>query len=93
MTEGVEREVHDSRIYEHTTWVRATLGNGGFFFPIAELGDFVHTGDVLGKVVDPLTDASFDVISPRSGEVIGMSVSRPVLPGYALYHLAWHDSE
>ena len=34
-----------------------------------------------------------DVVSPMDGEIIGMAVSQPVLSGYALFHLAWHDSD
>ena len=93
MTEQADREIPDARVYERSRWVRAAVGNGGFFFPTAKLGDVVRTGDSLGKIVDPLTDAVFEVISPISGEIIGMAVPQPVLSGYALFHLAWHDSD
>ena len=93
MIEQAEREIPDARIYERSRWVRADLGNGGFFFPTAELGDVVRVGDSLGKIVDPLTDESFEVVSPIAGKVIGMAVSKPVLSGFALFHLAWHDSD
>ncbi len=93
MTEQADREIPDARVYERSRWVRAAVGNGGFFFPTAILGDIVRTDDSLGKIVDPLTDAEFDVISPISGEIIGMAVPQPVLSGYALFHLAWHDSD
>jgi predicted deacylase len=93
MTEQADREILDARIYERSQWVRTAAGNGGFFFPTSKLGDIVRTGDSLGKIVDPLTDVAFEVISPISGEIIGMAVSQPVLSGYALFHLAWHDSD
>ena len=93
MTKQADREIPDARIYERSRWVRAALGNAGFFFPTASLGDIVRTGDSLGKIVDPLTDASFDVLSPIAGEIIGMAVPQPVLSGYALFHLAWHESD
>jgi predicted deacylase len=92
MTGGVDQEIPAARVYERSRWVRAAVGKGGFFFPAAELGDMVKTGDSLGRIVDPLTDESFDVISPIPGEIIGMAVPQPVLSGYALFHLAWHDS-
>ncbi|MDX1404983.1 MAG: succinylglutamate desuccinylase/aspartoacylase family protein, partial [Woeseiaceae bacterium] len=38
MSNRPDREIPDSRIYERSTWIRAAAGNGGFFFPIAELG-------------------------------------------------------
>ncbi len=91
MTEQADREIPDARVYERSRWVRTAVGNGGFFFPTAKLGDIVRTGDSLGRIVDPLTDATFEVISPISGEIIGMAVPQPVLSGYALFHLAWHD--
>jgi predicted deacylase len=93
MIEQAEQEIPDARIYERSRWVRTNLGNGGFFFPTAGLGDIVRVGDSLGKIVDPLTDESFEVVSPIAGEVIGMAVSQPVLSGYALYNVAWHNPE
>jgi hypothetical protein len=91
MIDRAEEEVPDARVYEKSRWVRATRGEGGFFFPSAELGDVVDKGDLLGTVVDPLTDERFDVVAPFAGEVLGMSVPQPVLSGYALFHLGWHE--
>ena len=45
------------------------------------------------SVHDPLTDESYTVVSSVSGEIIGMAFSRPVLSGYALYHVAWHTPD
>ena len=91
MTDQEEVEIPDTRVYEKSSWVRVAVGNGGFFFPSVGLGDFVEDGQVLGKVVDPLTNESFEVVSSIPGEVIGMALPQPVLSGYALIHLAWHD--
>ena len=93
MTEGREIEIPESRVYERSRWVRAPMGQGGFFFPEAGLGKIVEKGEVLGRIVDPLTDESHAVVSSVSGEIIGMAFSRPVLSGYALYHVAWHTSD
>jgi predicted deacylase len=93
MTDHEEREIPDTRIYEKSRWVRAGLRQGGFFFPTAELGDIVQVGDVLGTVVDPLTDEIHEVVSPIPGEIIGMAVPQPVLSGYALFHIGWHDTD
>lgn len=93
MTEQADREIPDARVYERSRWIRTAADNGGFFFPTAKLGDLVLTGDSLGKIVDPLTDEIFEVRAPIPGEIIGMAVPQPVLSGYALFHLAWHDSE
>ena len=93
MIDQEEREVPETRIYERSRWVRAARDSGGFFFPTSKLGDVVEQGDVLGVVVDPLTDERSDVVASVSGEIIGMAVSQPVLSGYALFHLAWHADD
>jgi len=93
MTDRAEQEIPDARIYEKSRWVRAAPREGGFFFPAAELGGVVAEGELLGVIVDPLTDESYDVISPLAGEIVGMAVPRPVLSGYALFHLAWHHPD
>jgi predicted deacylase len=93
MVDRKEQEIPDARIYQKSKWVRAGTRQGGFFFPTAKLGNIVQAGDVLGTVVDPLTDESHKVVSPISGEIIGMAVPQPVLSGYALFHLGWHDTD
>jgi predicted deacylase len=93
MTDRPQKEIPESRVYERSRWVRVSRGEGGFFFPDAGLGKIVKKGDVLGEVVDPLTDESRAVVSNVDGEIIGMAFSRPVLSGYALYHVAWHTSD
>ena len=93
MTDRAEMEIHDSRVYERSRWVRVPIGKGGFFFPEAGLGAVVKKGEMLGTIVDPLTDEVHTVVSNIDGEIIGVAFSRPVLSGYALYHVAWHTSE
>jgi predicted deacylase len=91
MIDAPEQEVPATRIYERSRWVRVPPDNGGFFFPDVSLGAKVEPGDKLGRIIDPLTDAEFAVLSTVSGEVIGMALAQPVLMGYALFHIAWHD--
>ena len=91
MTDDRDKEVPETRVYELTKWIRVPIDNGGFFFPEAELGDEVVSGDRIGHIIDPLTDAIFEITSPMQGEIIGMAVSQPVLSGYALFHIAWHE--
>jgi predicted deacylase len=91
MIDSPETEVPDTRIYERSRWVRVPPDNGGFFFPDVALGDRVEPGDKLGRIVDPLTDEEFAVLSSLSGEVIGMALAQPVLMGYALFNIAWHE--
>lgn len=93
MTDRPEMEIPESRIYERSRWVRVPRRSGGFFFPEAGLGAMVREGDALGSVVDPLTDEAHTVTSNVDGEIIGMAFSRPVLSGYALFHVAWHTED
>lgn len=93
MTDDAELEIPAARIYQRSSWVRAAPRQGGFFFPTVELGGLVSKGDRLGRVVDPLTDEAHEIVAPRDGEIIGMSVPQPVLSGYALIHLGWHEAE
>lgn len=93
MTSQKEREIPNARVYERSRWVRVPVGDGGFFFPTASLGDKVAAGDLLGTVLDPLTDNAVEILSPLAGEVIGIAAPQPVLSGYALFNLAWHESD
>jgi predicted deacylase len=93
MTDRPEKEIPESRVYERSRWVRVSIGEGGFFFPETGLGAVVKKGETLGTIVDPLTDETHKVVSTVEGEVIGTAFSRPVLSGYALYHVAWHTAE
>jgi predicted deacylase len=88
MTNGsVAEKIPESRIYTSTTWVRVPFGAGGYFFPEAELGQAVKTGDILGIIIDPLTDRQTEIEATASGEVIGMAAAQIVLSGYALVNL------
>lgn len=89
MIDAPKHTVSEDAVYDRSTWVRAGLEESGFFFPAARLGDEVRAGEVLGRVVDPLTDIEYPISAPRAGRLIGMAVSRPVLSGYGLFHIAW----
>ena len=62
---------------------------GSSLFADVKLGDQVREGDLLGRIVDPLTDEVRNVVAPRDATVAGMAVPRPVPSGYGLVHLAW----
>jgi hypothetical protein len=51
------------------------------------LGRIVEPGDLLGTVVDPLTNQQQEIHSPLRGRIIGMALDQFVMPGYATYHI------
>jgi hypothetical protein len=88
MVEGpAELQVPDSRIYTDTQWVRVPVGAGGFFFPSVKLGDTVEPDQVIGTIIDPLTDRHTVIRASEEGEIIGLAAAQIVLSGYALVHL------
>ena len=93
MIKSAESEVPESNIYRRGRWVRVGRQEGGFFFPEKKLGDEVAKGDVLGYVVDPLTDERHEIVAPFEGDIIGMAVPQVVLSGYGIFHLGLHDFE
>jgi predicted deacylase len=82
-----ELEVPDSRIYTDTQWVRVPVGAGCYFFPSTNLGDTVTANQVLGTIIDPLTDRHTVIRATVDGEIIGLASAQIVLSGYALVHL------
>ncbi|SFL90217.1 succinylglutamate desuccinylase/aspartoacylase family protein [Marinobacter zhejiangensis] len=72
-------------IYYNSFWIRAE--HGGILFSEVELGDRVSTGEVLGYVSDPITNARHPIEAPANGRVIGMAVDQVVMAGFAAYHI------
>ncbi len=55
----------------------------GFFTPIARLGEFVKTGDLIGRIQDKT-----DVITPYDGALISLSQMRYVFDGDMIARIA-----
>lgn len=89
MIDAPQQTIPDDQIYTRSTWVRASLDQNGFFFTVTQLGDVVKEGELLGRIVDPVTDFEHEIRATRDGTLIGRAVSRPVLNGYGLFHIAW----
>ena len=67
-------------------WVRAP--ESGLFLSSVALGDTVRSGEPLGRIVDPFSNAREEVHAPSAGVVVGM-LRRPLVnEGDALVHLA-----
>lgn len=80
-------EVPASKMYAESHWTRVPTGGGGYFFPTCTLGGPVEQGQVLGYIVDPLTDKRTIIQAPYSGEIIGFATPQIVLSGFGLFHI------
>jgi predicted deacylase len=68
---------------------------GGFYLqePEIQLGAEVEEGQVLGRVVDPVTSEVMETCrSPVNGIVISRRVRMPINPGGYIAHIADIDS-
>ncbi len=73
-------------VYYRSVWVRAD--QGGILFSDVDLADSVRKGELLGRVTDPITNISSEIVAPHNGRVIGMALNQVVLPGFAAFHIA-----
>ena len=72
-------------VYYNSTWQRATTG--GMIFSKVQLGAFVHKGDLLGTVTNPITNVRKEIRSKYNGRILGMAMNQVVQPGFAAYHI------
>ena len=72
-------------IYYDSEWIRAD--HGGILFSDVSLGDEVTTGQILGYVSDPITNAQHPIRAESDGRIIGMAVDQVVMAGFAAYHV------
>jgi len=85
MSAQTPREQGREATYVGSSWVRAD--RGGILMSDVELGSEVRKGDLLGRLIDPITNRSTDIRAPRAGRVIGMARNQVLMPGFAAYHL------
>jgi hypothetical protein len=71
--------------YVGSSWVRAD--RGGILLSDVELGSEVEKGDLLGRLIDPVTNKSSAIRAPTPGRIIGMARNQVLMPGFAAYHL------
>ncbi|MEZ5569870.1 MAG: succinylglutamate desuccinylase/aspartoacylase family protein [Halioglobus sp.] len=72
-------------VFYRSRWVRVNYG--GLLVSEVEVGKRVREGDKLGTIANPLTNESFDVLSPYSGKILGMALNQFMLPGYAAFNV------
>ncbi len=70
-------------VYARPFWIRAP--QGGVFMSRKVLGDSVVKGEIVGTIVNPLTDAHLDITAPDDGFILGLASDQFVLPGYGVY--------
>lgn len=86
-------EPAQATVYKKTRWLRVPPGAAGMFLTTLKPGDEVQRGDILGKVVDPLSDKETPILSPNDGVIIGMEKPNVVYTGDALFHLGLEKLE
>ena len=52
-----------------------------------KLGDKVREGQVLGSVIDPVTNTGSAILAPFNGRILGMAVNQVVQTGFATHHV------
>jgi predicted deacylase len=72
-------------VFYQSIWVRS--GQGGIMLSKVELDEKVKKGQRLGRVIDPITNTSSDIVSPLDGIVLGKALDQVVSPGFATFHI------
>lgn len=78
-------------VFYQSTWVRSN--QGGIMLSKVDLDEKVKKGQLLGRVIDPITNTSSDIISPLNGIVLGKALDQVVSPGFATFHIGIIASE
>ncbi len=91
MTQRVRQWREPQPIFYESRWVRVM--RPGMLFSDVKLGDRVRQGQRLGRVINPLTDETSELVAPVRGRVLGMALNQVVLPGYAAFHVGEEASE
>lgn len=85
MTRRMWKGGESQPVFYSSRWVR--VNTGGLLISAVEVGERIQQGAVLGSMVNPITNESFDVVSPYSGRVLGMALNQFMLPGYAAFNI------
>ena len=72
-------------VFYSSRWVRVNYG--GLLISNVDIGERVWKDTVLGSIVNPITDETFEILSPYSGRVLGMALNQFMLPGYAAFNI------
>lgn len=72
-------------VYYKSSWVRAN--RSGILLAEVDVGDTVEAGQVLARVIDPVTNEQEALEAPFAGRVLGMALNQIVLPGFAAFRI------
>jgi hypothetical protein len=73
-------------ITRSSQWIRAN--ESGMVRTIKALGDTVHKDEVIAYIDEPMGDASYSIIAPFDGIIIGKSEIPLIQEGDAVFHIA-----
>ena len=62
-------------------------------FSKKEVGDLIRVDEILGTIIDPITNETSNILATISGRIISMAVNQFVMPGYGCYHIGIEASE
>ncbi|MCP5147886.1 MAG: succinylglutamate desuccinylase/aspartoacylase family protein [Pseudomonadales bacterium] len=91
MYSGLDLWMNRAPAFYDSAWVRANAS--GILFSSMELGAEVASGDILGVISDPISNAQHDIVSPYKGRILGMALDQFVMPGFAVYHIGIHATK
>ncbi|MCG8673229.1 MAG: succinylglutamate desuccinylase/aspartoacylase family protein [Pseudomonadales bacterium] len=77
--------------YYQSTWIRSE--SSGILISVVELGDKVKKLDVLGEVIDPISNHVDEIRAPFDGQILGMALDQFVSPGFAIYRIGIEAEE
>lgn len=80
--------VVNAPLYSETVWVRAE--SGGTLLHTVGAGALVVKGDLLGTVHDPIDSMRSEILSPVTGQIIGLALDKVVMPGFSIFHIAFN---
>ncbi len=91
MYENVTKWGNSEPVYYRSTWIRAN--HGGVLFAKVELGDRVRKDQLLGTIIDPITNVQTELRASTNGRILGMALDQFVMPGFAAFRIGIEASE
>lgn len=84
MVDNAPEPAEETHVIWSTSWLRAR--HAGLFQPNVDAGQLVHRGEWVGTITDPFGEFKEEVISAKTGYVIGLNNGPVIHAGDALIH-------